>query len=159
MAYPNQRFPEPQAYNPPNPYTTINGNGGSEYAPRQVQAQGYGTPASYSYEQQPESLQLHQQELQPGHGSPQNSVSSHQTAVNADDEELTEEEREAYEAGVLTWSKCKNWRFWIRKEWIWYYVGFVLLVVLVALMAFFHSSVSRKYTSSKSDAGRCMVEQ
>jgi hypothetical protein len=57
------------------------------------------------------------------------------------DEELTEEEREEYEKGVITWSKCKNWRFWIRKEWVWYYVGFVLLVVLVALMAFFHSSV------------------
>jgi hypothetical protein len=57
-------------------------------------------------------------------------------------DELTEEERVEYEKGILTWSKVKNWRFWIRKEWIWYYVLFVLLVVLVALMAFFHHSVS-----------------
>jgi polyferredoxin len=57
-------------------------------------------------------------------------------------DELTEEERVEYEKGILTWSKVKNWRFWIRKEWTWYYVLFVLLVVVVALMAFFHHSVS-----------------
>lgn len=57
-------------------------------------------------------------------------------------DELTEEERIEYEKGILTWSKVKNWRFWIRKEWIWYYLLFVLLVVVVALMAFFHKSVS-----------------
>jgi hypothetical protein len=57
-------------------------------------------------------------------------------------DELTEEEREEYEKGILTWSKVRNWRFWIRREWTWYYLGFVLLVVVVALMAFFHHSVS-----------------
>jgi len=56
-------------------------------------------------------------------------------------DELTEEERVEYEKGILTWGKVRNWRFWIRKEWIWYYVLFVLLVVVVALMAFFHHSV------------------
>ena len=58
------------------------------------------------------------------------------------DEELTEEERVEYEKGILTWGKVRNWRFWIRKEWIWYYVAFVIIVVLVALMAFFHKTVS-----------------
>jgi hypothetical protein len=57
-------------------------------------------------------------------------------------DELTEEERVEYEKGILTWSKVRNWRFWIRKEWIWYYVAFVLIVIVVALMAFFHHSVS-----------------
>lgn len=56
--------------------------------------------------------------------------------------ELTEDEREAYEDGIMTWDKAKNWRFWIRKEWTWYYVIFVLLVVLVGLMAGFHHAVS-----------------
>lgn len=58
------------------------------------------------------------------------------------DEELTEEERVEYEKGILTWGKVRNWRFWVRKEWIWYYIGFILIVVVVALMAFFHHSVS-----------------
>jgi hypothetical protein len=61
----------------------------------------------------------------------------------AEHAELTEEERIEYEKGILTWSKVMNWRFWIRKEWIWYYLVFVLLVVLVALMTFFHSTVSQ----------------
>jgi hypothetical protein len=55
---------------------------------------------------------------------------------------LTEDEREAYEDGLLTWEKAKKWRFWVRKEWTWYYVAFVLLVVVVALMAIFHHQVS-----------------
>jgi hypothetical protein len=62
-------------------------------------------------------------------------------------DELTEEERVEYEKGILTWSKVRNWRFWIRKEWIWYYVLFVLLVVVVALMAFFHHSVGLQLRS------------
>lgn len=68
----------------------------------------------------------------------------HATTIEsvAEREELTEEERVAYEKGILTWSKVMSWRFWIRKEWIWYYLVFVLLVVLVALMTFFHSTVS-----------------
>jgi hypothetical protein len=56
--------------------------------------------------------------------------------------ELTEDERIEYEKGVLTWEKAKDWRFWIRKEWTLYYIGFLVLVILVALMAFFHHSVS-----------------
>lgn len=68
----------------------------------------------------------------------------HATTIESvsEHEELTEEERVAYEKGILTWSKVMSWRFWIRKEWIWYYLVFVLLVVLVALMTFFHSTVS-----------------
>jgi hypothetical protein len=87
-------------------------------------------------------------------GAPPKTVASRFTTQ---DEELTEEEREEYEKGVITWSKCKNWRFWIRKEWIWYYVGFVLLVVLVALMAFFHSSVRSVTPFESVESGRRVI--
>ena len=56
-------------------------------------------------------------------------------------DELTEDERIEYEKGVMTWSKTKNWRFWIRREWLWYYIIFALIVVVVALMVFFHHDV------------------
>lgn len=59
------------------------------------------------------------------------------------EDELTEEERIEYEKGILTWSKAKDWRFWIRKEWTWYYLIFLLIVLVVALMTFFHHSVGR----------------
>ena len=78
---------------------------------------------------------------------------SSRTTMTPDDE-LTEEERVEYEKGILTWGKVKNWRFWIRKEWIWYYVAFVLIVVVVALMTFFHHSVS---TPSQLPRALCAV--
>ncbi|ODO09956.1 hypothetical protein I350_02179 [Cryptococcus amylolentus CBS 6273] len=65
----------------------------------------------------------------------------HHSILSETEEELTEEELIEYEKGVLTWEKAKNWRFWLRKEWAWYYVAFVLIVVVVALMAFFHHSI------------------
>ncbi|ODO05114.1 hypothetical protein L198_01801 [Cryptococcus wingfieldii CBS 7118] len=65
----------------------------------------------------------------------------HHSILSETEEELTEEELIEYEKGVLTWEKAKNWRFWLRKEWAWYYVAFVLIVAVVALMAFFHHSI------------------
>jgi len=115
---PSETFPVPQPYNPqPN----------MQQAPTYAQ-ETYSTPHQ-SYPPQ----MVDQNDVQ----SPQQSLSS-----TVYDDELTEAEREEYEKGVLTWAKCKNWRFWIRKEWLWYYVIFVVLVVLVALMTFFHKSVS-----------------
>jgi hypothetical protein len=67
---------------------------------------------------------------------------SHHGIMEETEEELTEDERIEYEKGVISWEKAKNWRFWLRKEWIWYYVIFIVLVVLVGLMAFFHTDVS-----------------
>lgn len=82
----------------------------------------------------------------PTHHSPM-TMTSHrlsptQTTRMVGDDELTEEERIEYEKGILTWGKVKDWRFWIRKDWTWYYVLFVVIVVIVALMTFFHHSVS-----------------
>ncbi|ORX37300.1 hypothetical protein BD324DRAFT_439769 [Kockovaella imperatae] len=56
-------------------------------------------------------------------------------------DELTAEELEAYERGIINWEKARNWRFWFRKEWKWWYVAFVFLVIIVALMAFFHKTI------------------
>lgn len=71
-------------------------------------------------------------------------------------DELTEEERIEYEKGILTWGKVRNWRFWIRKEWKWYYLAFVLIVVVVALMTFFHHSVSDPLPSTQARLQRAM---
>lgn len=66
----------------------------------------------------------------------------HRSVLDESQEELTEDERIAYEDGLITWEKAKQWRFWFRKEWTWYYVALVLLIIVVALMAIFHHSVS-----------------
>jgi hypothetical protein len=121
---PAQMADRSQAY---YPQSTV----GSTPEHQQAYSNPYATPAQRPA---PPVPQMERMEVQ----SPQQSMSS-----TVYDDELTEEERIEYEKGVLTWSKCKNWRFWIRKEWKWYYLIFLVIVVLVALMAFFHRSVGR----------------
>lgn len=84
------------------------------------------------------------------------SSSSPPLVEDPEDAELTEEERIEYEKGIITWDKAKHPGFWFRKEWLWYYVGFVFLVVIVALMAFFHHDVSaaRALRQSQLNQGR-----
>ncbi|WVW84840.1 hypothetical protein I302_106875 [Kwoniella bestiolae CBS 10118] len=76
---------------------------------------------------------------QPSH--PAQHVQSRHSIMHETEDELTEDEKIEYEKGLITWEKAKNWRFWLRKEWIWWYIAFVLIVVVVALMAFFHHSI------------------
>ena len=66
----------------------------------------------------------------------------HHSTMQETDQELTEDERAAYEAGILDWNKMKSWRYWIRREWLWYYILGLVIVVVVGLMAFFHKDVS-----------------
>ncbi|WVQ85083.1 hypothetical protein IAT38_007247 [Cryptococcus sp. DSM 104549] len=72
---------------------------------------------------------------------PATRTQTHHSIMQETEEELTEDELIEYEKGVITWEKAKSWRFWIRKEWLWWYLAFVVIVVVVALMAFFHHSI------------------
>ncbi|KAK8858708.1 hypothetical protein IAR55_002937 [Kwoniella newhampshirensis] len=76
----------------------------------------------------------------PAHTDSHAQPSSHHIMQETEDE-LTQDELIEYEKGLLTWDKAKNWRFWLRKEWVGWYIAFVLIVVVVALMAFFHHSI------------------
>ncbi|KDQ58840.1 hypothetical protein JAAARDRAFT_56898 [Jaapia argillacea MUCL 33604] len=49
--------------------------------------------------------------------------------------------KELEKSGPFDWEKWSDWRFWIRKEWLWYYVAFVIIVVLVALMTIYHTQI------------------
>ncbi|WRT67925.1 uncharacterized protein IL334_004899 [Kwoniella shivajii] len=103
------------------------------------EGEGYAThpPPSQS---QFQSQHQHGNTLHPSPIGRTQSRSRHSIMEETEDE-LTEDERIEYEKGLITWGKAKNWRFWIRKEWIWWYIAFVLIVVVVALMAFFHHSI------------------
>lgn len=135
LATPHQQQPQM----PPEDYSMdrIPGQGHSEAWPQQSQpaiAQDRSNENSYSAPYRSQTAQTEAVQLE----SPQQSMSN-----TLYEDELTEEERIEYERGILTWAKCKHWRFWIRKEWIWYYVILVVVIVLVALMTFFHKSVSQ----------------
>jgi hypothetical protein len=59
-----------------------------------------------------------------------------------DDVELTEHERREYERGLVTWDRAKDWRFWIRREWIPLYACGALLLAAVSFVAVYHREVS-----------------
>ncbi|TRM65968.1 hypothetical protein BD626DRAFT_486358 [Schizophyllum amplum] len=50
------------------------------------------------------------------------------------------EEREL-KSGVFDWKTMSKWRFWIRKEWTWYYVAFVIVMVLFGLITIYHDQI------------------
>ncbi|KAL1408160.1 hypothetical protein Q8F55_004964 [Vanrija albida] len=60
-----------------------------------------------------------------------------------DERELTAAERVEYERGLLTWDRARDWRFWVRWEWLGWYVLLGLIVLGVALVAVFHQAIVR----------------
>ncbi|KAI0314644.1 hypothetical protein OF83DRAFT_1135849 [Amylostereum chailletii] len=46
--------------------------------------------------------------------------------------------------GALDWKRLGNWRFWIRKEWTWYYVGIILIGILTAVLTIYHQQIVDK---------------
>ena len=69
--------------------------------------------------------------------------SYHTSPTSIADAELTEEELEEYERGIISWSRARRFDFWFRREWFWGYIGGIVLIVLVVLMTVFHHRVSQ----------------
>ncbi|KZT22400.1 hypothetical protein NEOLEDRAFT_1071599 [Neolentinus lepideus HHB14362 ss-1] len=51
------------------------------------------------------------------------------------------EAEELSKQGAFDWQKLSNWRFWIRREWLWYYVAVILITVLVGLITIYHTQI------------------
>lgn len=60
-----------------------------------------------------------------------------------DNVQLTEQERQEYERGLLTWERAADWRFWIRREWIPFYAIAAVLLTMVSTVAIYHREVSQ----------------
>ncbi|WVR06637.1 hypothetical protein IAU60_003669 [Kwoniella sp. DSM 27419] len=52
-----------------------------------------------------------------------------------------EAERLFLSKGMIEWRDLRSWRFWIRKEWWYWYIIAVVAAVLVALMTIFHDDI------------------
>ncbi len=81
---------------------------------------------------------------QPAPYQPPRADRPHHSTMRETEDELTEDERIEYEKGILTWSKMRGWRFWFRREWLWWYLLGIVIVLIVALMVFFHRAVSQQ---------------
>ncbi|KAJ7485175.1 hypothetical protein B0H11DRAFT_2018366 [Mycena galericulata] len=53
----------------------------------------------------------------------------------------TPSEAKALNDGFLSWKQLTNWRFWIRREWLTYYIVGTLILVLTALISIFHTQI------------------
>ncbi|KAF9072461.1 hypothetical protein BDP27DRAFT_1149945, partial [Rhodocollybia butyracea] len=63
------------------------------------------------------------------------------------------EEREL-QSGAIDFQTMKDWHFWIRREWLWYYVIFGIIAVLFTLITIFHTQIVNVfviYTQSFAD--------
>ncbi|WWC71080.1 uncharacterized protein I206_105033 [Kwoniella pini CBS 10737] len=60
------------------------------------------------------------------------------TGWTKEDEEA---EREFLSKGMIDWKKLSGWRFWIRKEWWYWYILAIVGVVLVILMSLYHDQI------------------
>ncbi|KAH9964715.1 hypothetical protein BGW80DRAFT_1179303 [Lactifluus volemus] len=56
------------------------------------------------------------------------------------------EAAELARTSVFDWKTLTNWRFWIRREWLWYYVIAILLTVITALITIYHRQIVDKLT-------------
>ncbi|KAI0259111.1 snare associated Golgi protein-domain-containing protein [Gloeopeniophorella convolvens] len=48
--------------------------------------------------------------------------------------------------GVLDWKTLSHWRFWVRREWLWYYVLAFVLTLITALITIFHTQIVKALT-------------
>ncbi|KAJ8519202.1 hypothetical protein ONZ45_g3857 [Pleurotus djamor] len=53
----------------------------------------------------------------------------------------TPSEARELKTGAIDWKAILNWRFWIRREWAWYYVIIIILVTITALVSIFHKEI------------------
>ncbi|KAJ7115540.1 hypothetical protein C8R43DRAFT_1038743 [Mycena crocata] len=53
----------------------------------------------------------------------------------------TPSEAKALKEGLFTWKQVLNWRFWIRREWLSYYIILTVILVLTALVTIYHETI------------------
>ncbi|KAI3611440.1 cytoplasm protein [Moniliophthora roreri] len=53
----------------------------------------------------------------------------------------TPSELKEMKSGAIDWRGMTNWRFWIRREWLWYYVALVIILVVTALVTIYHDQI------------------
>ncbi|TFK38388.1 hypothetical protein BDQ12DRAFT_110733 [Crucibulum laeve] len=53
----------------------------------------------------------------------------------------TPSELKEMKTGAVDWKGMMNWKFWFRREWLWYYVLLVVILVITALVSIYHTQI------------------
>ncbi|KAI0090208.1 snare associated Golgi protein-domain-containing protein [Irpex rosettiformis] len=51
------------------------------------------------------------------------------------------EQAELKKTGLFDWKAMAKWRYWFRREWLWYYVGTIIIVVITILFTVYHKQI------------------
>ncbi|KAF9790299.1 snare associated Golgi protein-domain-containing protein [Thelephora terrestris] len=51
------------------------------------------------------------------------------------------EAAELSRAGAFDWQRFSQWRFWFRREWLWYYVVLALICIVATLVTLYHQEI------------------
>ncbi|RDX39542.1 hypothetical protein OH76DRAFT_1491035 [Lentinus brumalis] len=62
-------------------------------------------------------------------------------AVNRTPSPTPSEAKELSKNSVFDWDAMLRWTYWIRKDWLWYYVAFIVCLVGVILFTVYHSQI------------------
>ncbi|KAI8995701.1 snare associated Golgi protein-domain-containing protein [Trametes punicea] len=62
-------------------------------------------------------------------------------AVNRTPSPTPSEAKELSKTSVFDWESILKWSYWLRKEWIWYYVAFIVCLVAVILFTVYHQQI------------------
>ncbi|KAF8151755.1 hypothetical protein B0H34DRAFT_755977 [Crassisporium funariophilum] len=82
-----------------------------------------------------------------GSSYPTNSTSTLETKVGEDPRSLnrtpspTPSEVKELSSGAVDWKTLSSGKFWFRKEWIWYYLALVVILVISALVILYHKQI------------------
>ncbi|RPD69744.1 hypothetical protein L226DRAFT_548049 [Lentinus tigrinus ALCF2SS1-7] len=78
-------------------------------------------------------------------GLPKQAIGGHVAvdvrAVNRTPSPTPSEAKELAKNSVFDWEAMLKWRYWIRRDWLWYYVIFIVCLVGVILFTVYHSQI------------------
>ncbi|KAF9476136.1 hypothetical protein BDN70DRAFT_882777 [Pholiota conissans] len=53
----------------------------------------------------------------------------------------TPSEQKELDSGAIDWKTISRPGFWFRRDWLWFYVGFIVILVLTALITIYHTQI------------------
>ncbi|TBU52452.1 hypothetical protein BD310DRAFT_1043046 [Dichomitus squalens] len=134
------------AYSPRMPssnvhYSNINTNASYPYPPHsRYDASAASLDSDSSTEHEGDPVKPAQKEYGYGDRQARPGVAVDVRAINRTPSP-TPSEAEELSKGILDWDRLLKWRYWVRREWLWYYVIFVVALTGGILFTVYHKKI------------------
>ncbi|KAM5544031.1 hypothetical protein V8D89_002217 [Ganoderma adspersum] len=121
-------------------YANINSNPSYPYPPHNpIDARSFESDSSTERDSDSDKNAPHKRHVHAyGDGQPRAGLDVR--AINRTPSPTPSEAKEL-EKGVFDWDRMLKWRYWIRKEWTWYYVAFAISLTFIILFTVYHKQI------------------